>query len=551
MTLATAMPYLRPLRAAAFLIVLQFAPALAGPGHDHGATPAGATAPASPRVVMTSENYQFIGIVEGEVMVIYLDRAHNNEPVTTAIIELSIEGETVAAALKSDGVYEAAAPLLKTPGPKEVLATIADGDVSDLLVGAVTIPPSATQTGVLQRIGGATELAKTVPLGAGLIGFGVFIGALMGGRRKMAFVVLALSALVFASGAALAHEGHDHGPEPAASGNAPQRRPDGSIFLPKPSQRLLEVRTEIVRNTSATPTVRYNARIIADPRLSGVVQSTIGGRFVAPDGGVVTQGAAVKAGQLLGRVKPSFASIDSSQLLQSLAELDQQIALSKQRLARQEPLLNTSAITLAQVEETRFLLAAQTARRRELVASLSREEDLVAPVSGVIAASRAIAGQVVGQSDRLFEIVDPTRPLVEALVFDASILDRIGGAEMTLPDGEIVQLRMLGRSRTLQQQYASVQFEIAGAPRAMNIGQPVAVAIETGAPVEGIVVPRAALAQAPNGQTVVFEHKEPEIFVPRPVRTEALDSRRVRVLAGLREGDKIVTRNAPLVNQVR
>lgn len=261
--------------------------------------------------------------------------------------------------------------------------------------------------------------------------------------------------------------------------------------------------------------------------------------------------ATVQAGQLLGRVKPSFASIDSSQLLQTLAELDQQIALSKQKLARQEPLLRTAAIAVAQVEETRFLLAAQTARRHELVESLSREEELVAPVSGVIAAGRAIAGQVIGQSDRLFEIVDPARPLVEALVFDPTIVDRIGAAEMTLSDGAVVQLKFLSRSRTLQQQYASVQFEVVNPTRAMNIGQPVSIAMKIGEEVSGIIVPRAALAQAPNGQTVVFEHKEPELFVPRAVRTEALDGRTVRVLAGLKEGDKIVTRNAPLVNQVR
>jgi hypothetical protein len=73
----------------------------------------------------------------------------------------------------------------------------------------------------------------------------------------------------------------------------------------------------------------------------------------------------------------------------------------------------------------------------------------------------------------------------------------------------------------------------------------------SGNPVTGIVMPRAALAQAPNGQTVVFEHKEPETFIPRAVRTEALDSQRVLVVSGLKDGDKIVIRNAPLVNQVR
>mgnify|MGYP006196831685 CR=1 FL=1 len=42
----------------------------------------------------------------------------------------------------------------------------------------------------------------------------------------------------------LAGDGHDHGDAPpAANGNGPQRLPDGSVFLPKPAQRQIGVRT--------------------------------------------------------------------------------------------------------------------------------------------------------------------------------------------------------------------------------------------------------------------------------------------------------------------
>jgi len=50
---------------------------------------------------------------------------------------------------------------------------------------------------------------------------------------------------------------------------------------------------------------------------------------------------------------------------------------------------------------------------------------------------------------------------------------------------------------------------------------------------------------------VVFSHKEPELFAPRPVRTEPLDGDNVLVTAGIAEGERIVVRNAPLLNQVR
>ncbi len=65
---------------------------LAGPGHDHGPAPAGATAPASPRVTATSDAFELVGIVEGEVLVVYLDRFATNEPITGAAITLSLNG---------------------------------------------------------------------------------------------------------------------------------------------------------------------------------------------------------------------------------------------------------------------------------------------------------------------------------------------------------------------------------------------------------------------------------------------------------------------------
>jgi hypothetical protein len=43
---------------------------------------------------------------------------------------------------------------------------------------------------------------------------------------------------------AVAGDGHDHGDAPpAASGSGPKRQPDGSVFLPKPAQRQIGIRT--------------------------------------------------------------------------------------------------------------------------------------------------------------------------------------------------------------------------------------------------------------------------------------------------------------------
>ena len=67
--------------------------------------------------------------------------------------------------------------------------------------------------------------------------------------------LMAMAAALTLAGAALptyAGEGHDHGAAPAmANTNGPQRMADGSVFLPKPAQRQLNVRTMVVEGVSS------------------------------------------------------------------------------------------------------------------------------------------------------------------------------------------------------------------------------------------------------------------------------------------------------------
>ncbi len=281
------------------------------------------------------------------------------------------------------------------------------------------------------------------------------------------------------------------------------------------------------------------------------MQGTLQGRYEAPEGGVPPLGTHVKAGDLLGRVSPAFQSIDSSDMAQTLGTLDQEIALNRRKLARQEQLLATNVVARAAVEDTRIQLEGLEKRRRELLAAKIRPEDLRAPVDGVIAGTRVVAGQVVGPSDQLFQIIDPGSLLVEALVFDQINPDTVDEATATIGTEAPIKLKFLGRSRALQQQYSILQFKIVETAAALNAGAPVTVAASSGERITGIVLPRAALVQAPNGQTVVFSHKEPEVFVPRPVRFETFDGENVLVTGGIAEGEKVVVRNAPLLNQVR
>ncbi len=77
----------------------------------------------------------------------------------------------------------------------------------------------------------------------------------------------------------------------------------------------------------------------------------------------------MRAGDLLGRVAPSFASIDASQLAQQMAELDQQITIARAKLTRIEPLLQSQAVAKGQVDEARLTLEGLMKRRADLASA--------------------------------------------------------------------------------------------------------------------------------------------------------------------------------------
>ena len=64
-------------------------------------------------------------------------------------------------------------------------------------------------------------------------------------------------------------------------------------------------------------------------------------------------------------------------------------------------------------------------------------------------------------------------------------------------------------------------------------------------------MPAGSLVRNPSNQTIVWVKARTERFEPRVVTTEPLDGTQVAVVGGLQPGERVVTRGATLVNQVR
>lgn len=357
---------------------------------------------------------------------------------------------------------------------------------------------------------------------------------------------------VFFSVSAQAGEGHDHGDAPTtASANAPRRLPDGSVFLPKLSQRQLGVRTVVAASASLPRTLELAGRVVMDPNASGRVQPTIAGRIAPGPRGLPVLGQAVRKGELLASVQASASPIDRANQVAQSAELATQLELARKRAERLAQLEGT--VAQKDQDAARADVTSLAQRLAAVRASVSATESLTAPVTGVVAASHVVAGQVVEARELLFEIIDPARLTVEASAFDAGLATNIAGASIATGNGSNgIALQFSGAGRSLREGAIPLQFRAVGrAALPLAVHQPVQVIVHTREQVQGFALPASAVVKSPGNQDRVWVHTEAETFAPRAVRFTALDGARISVLDGLKPGDRVVTQGAALVNQVR
>jgi len=360
--------------------------------------------------------------------------------------------------------------------------------------------------------------------------------------------LLGLSAPVWAGPG---HDGGHDGPQVSASANSnhPKRLPDGSVFLPKPAQRQIGVRTTPMLAGELPRSLELAGRVVMDPNTGGKVQALVAGRIQPGPRGLLSIGEAVKKGEVLAYVVPSSGAIERSNQAAQLAELRAARLLAEQRLARLKELADT--VPRKDIEAASSEVGSLSDRAAALAGGLSNRDALVAPVSGVIASSHVVAGQVVDARELIFEVVDPQRLRIEALAYDVELASDVASATLMVgPDR--VPLSFVGAARSLREQALPMVFRAEGAALGkLAVGQPVKVFVQTSSRVPGLRVPASALMKNPANQNIVWVKTAPERFEPRTVSLEPLDGGSVVVTSGLKAGERVATQAATLINQIR
>jgi cobalt-zinc-cadmium efflux system membrane fusion protein len=547
-------------------------------GHgDHDAAPQ-MVLDEVPRLESSGTDLELVATAEGHTLTIYLDRLASNEPVDGATIEVSGDGiAPVIAKPVGNGTYAIDAEWADQPGTKALIFTVTVGDTADLLNGTLDIHAPSEKEG-----SAAIEWKQVVAMPA--MWGGAFVAVLFGfllsfalrrrispdgdkatesgagehgaERKRQQYLRTAaeviLIAAVFGALVATPAPAHDggHGEAPAApSGNAPRKLPEGDVFVPKPSQRLLRVRTTVAEKQSAQTGLELIGAVIPDPSSAGQVQAPMDGQIELADRGISFVGQKVEAGEVLAMLSPSMPVYERGSLQQLAAEVEGKVRIAEQRLSRLTRI--AGVVPQRDIDDTQAELDALREQRRVLAPKSAEKLLLKAPVSGIISVSTVRAGQVVTARDTLFEIVDPERLWVEAIGHSGHGTDDIAAAHALDGAGHVIKLSYIGRAPTLKQQALPLLFKVDDPHSQLTIGSTVKVVAQGPTSSEGIVLPHAAVVRGLNGLPQVWAKVSAERFKAVPVQAVSLDGSRVLVIAGLEQGSRVVVEGAELINQIR
>jgi biotin carboxyl carrier protein len=370
---------------------------------------------------------------------------------------------------------------------------------------------------------------------------------------------------VLMSAPVFAHEGEAHSKDKqanptastgaltpsAADREAPTRMTGGGLFVPKPVQRQLGLRTVRAVLGELSATIELNGRVVSEPGAGGRIQATQAGTVVSGARGFPTLGTRVRKGEVVAQLRPLVSSLERAGEVAEQADLSAQQQLAERRAQRLA--LLEGSVPAKEIEAARIEARALGDRLAARKGGLDVEQPLRAPASGVVGVVHVVAGEVVDAKDILFEIIDPSRLAVEALSYDPTLPARMRGSaqhEALAGESRLV-LGLIGAGLQLREQALPMQFRILSAGAPVAVGQPVKVLLKTTDGRTGIALPKSALNQNSAGETVVWVHTEAERFEARRVTYRALGVDSVAVDSGLNAGERVVVAGATLLAQVR
>ncbi len=273
----------------------------------------------------------------------------------------------------------------------------------------------------------------------------------------------------------------------------------------------------------------------------------------APIGGLIdvsgvaqspSPGQRVSRGQVIALLTPSLGEGGAA-----YAEARAQLREAEDEHERATRLFAAEAAPQRRVHEAEIRLQAA----REALAGLGGgaltaggKIELRAPIGGVVTARNITPGSRVEAGAELFTIIDPSVVWLEVNVPAASapLVGRASGATFQIeglaPTFRARRTVSLGSivdslSRTVQ-----VLYEIANPDGAIRVGANATVSVGTGRQVDGVIVPTSAILDE-DGRPIAYVQPDGETFEKRELTLGGSDGGFTLVLAGIAEGERVVS----------
>jgi RND family efflux transporter MFP subunit len=270
--------------------------------------------------------------------------------------------------------------------------------------------------------------------------------------------------------------------------------------------------------------------------IGGLIEVDGTGRSPAP-------GQWVERGQLLVVLTPALGEAGSA-----YAQARGALREAEDEYARAARLYTVEAVSQRRLHEAQSRLQAA----REALAGIAGATDstgqlpIRAPIAGVVASRRVIPGSRVAGGELLFSIVDPSVVWLEVHVPAARAARlsaatgasfRVEGSERTYRTRRTVSVGSVVDSLT---RTLLVLYEAANPDRTIKVGATATVAVGTGTPVRGVVVPSSAILDE-DGRPICYVQASGERFEKRELTLGGNDGTHAVILSGLRSGERVVT----------
>jgi RND family efflux transporter MFP subunit len=173
---------------------------------------------------------------------------------------------------------------------------------------------------------------------------------------------------------------------------------------------------------------------------------------------------------------------------------------------------------------------------------------LRAPIAGAIASRILAPGSRVEAGTELFTVVDPSVVWLEVNV-PAADAARVGqtvsaGTSFRVPGSDdahpVRRAISVGSIIDSVSRTVPVIYEVANSDGTLRIGMTAQVAVGTGQPVEGVVIPSSAVLDE-DGRPIAYVQTDGEQFEKRELTVSGTSGDRTLVRSGIKTGERVVT----------